>query len=398
MYALIVLDVETLRLLVGIVSLVVLALFYLGVYRPTHSPFSGWWTISLSCAAVSSMLLLGNGSSLMWIANPVSSAVAVVGALCVWFATRSLRQKRSPVWLLAAAPATVLVAAYVDQPRTNDWAGNGLLFVMVAAAFIAGAVEVWGTWVQRRSDPDRPDSGEAINALLVCAIAATMLAALYAERAVLFIAVGHEDPVFKLLADSSVAAITLLVCLVAVTFSVSALGWDQRTRELRRRASEDDLTGLLGRTAFLARAQGALSQAGGRRARRAWLVIADLDHFKPINDEFGHQAGDLTLQTFAEVARGALRSSDAVGRLGGDEFGIVLENIDEDMVLSRLDTIRERLAAGADGAGHDLPTVSFGVAECEAGLSLSEVMGRADAALYDAKGAGRDRAAVYVAD
>lgn len=384
--------------MVGIVSLVVLALFYLGVYRPTHSPFSGWWTISLTCAAVSSMLLLPNGSSLQVIANPVSTAVASIGALCVWFATRSLRHKKSPVWLLAVAPAVCLVAAYTDAPRTNDWAGNGLLFGIMASAFVAGAVEVWGTWVQRRNDPDRPDSGEAINALVVSAIAATVLGALYVVRFGLFMTFGYEHVVFRAAVGSAAASITLLLCLVAVTFSVSALGWDQRTRELRRRASEDDLTGLLGRSAFLARAQEALAQAGGRRSRKAWLVIADLDNFKPVNDELGHQAGDLTLQVFAQVARGALRAADAVGRLGGDEFGIVLENVEQDMVLARLDSIREQLAQGSDGAGHELPTVSFGVAECQVGLTLSEVLGRADAALYEAKGAGRDRAAVYAAE
>src|SRR6187431_2851257 len=104
--------------MLAVVSLMVLALFYLGVYRPTHSPFSGWWTISLICAAASSILLLPNGSGLQIITNPVSTAVASVGATCVWFATRSLRNKKSPVWLIAVAPAACFVAAYLDSPRT----------------------------------------------------------------------------------------------------------------------------------------------------------------------------------------------------------------------------------------------------------------------------------------
>lgn len=388
-------DVETLRLMVGIVSIVVLALFYLGVYRPTHSPFSGWWTISLLCAAASSLLLLGNSTPAQAIANPLSTAVSSVGALCVWFATRSLRNVRSPVWLLAVAPVMCLVVALLDDPANDSWAGNGLLFAVMSAAFVAGAVEVWATWAHRRVDPDRRDSAEAINALVVSAIAATVLSALYVVRFVLFMMLGNEHPTFKALVGSPTASIVLLLCLVAVTFSVSALGWDQRTRELRRRAAEDDLTGLLGRSAFLARAQEALSQSGGRRAHTAWLVISDLDNFKPINDEFGHQAGDRTLQVFAQVVRDTLRASDAVGRLGGDEFGIVMESVEQDMVLQRLDAVRAALAAGSDGAGHDLPTVSFGVAQCHSELSLSEVLGRADSALYAAKNAGRDRAAVF---
>ena len=161
---------------------------------------------------------------------------------------------------------------------------------------------------------------------------------LYVTRFVLFIAVGPEHPWFTTVAGSGPTTLILLVCLVAVTFSVSAIGWDQRTRDLRRRASEDDLTGLLGRTAFLARAQEAIDSSGGRRARRAWLVIADIDNFKPINDELGHQAGDRTLQAFAQVARSALRSSDAIGRLGGDEFGFVFEGVEQEAVVSRAST------------------------------------------------------------
>ncbi|MCR6713398.1 MAG: GGDEF domain-containing protein [Demequina sp.] len=388
-------DVETLRLMLGIVSLAVLALFYLGVYRPTHSPFSGWWTIALLCAAASSVLLLANGTDLQVYTNPSSTFVSVVGAICVWFATRSLRKRPNPVWLLAVAPILAVVVACFDQPSTNIWAGNGLLFALMASGFSLGAWEVWGAWAQRRSEPDARDSGEAITALAVSGIAATVLGVLYVARFALYMGLGSDHPLFTGAVGSSTTSVTLLICLVAVTFSVSAIGWDQRTRALRRRAAEDDLTGLLGRTSFLARAQDAIAGSGGRRSGQSWLVIADLDNFKPINDEFGHQAGDRTLQRFAEVARGALRSSDAIGRLGGDEFGFVLENLGEEAVLARLEEIRERLAAGPDALGHVLPTASFGVAQCLADLTLSEVLGRADAALYDAKDAGRDRASVF---
>jgi len=389
-----VLDVETLRLMLAVVSLAVLALFYLGVYRPTHSPFSGWWTFSLLCAASSSLLFLGNESSAQVFTNPAANAVSAAGATGVWFATRSLRQRPSPVWLLAVPSVICVGAAAIEHPSSNSWAGNAVLFAVMAAGFTAGAFEVWGTWAQRRSEADRRESSEAITALLVSALAGTVLSVLYITRFVLFVALGPEHRVFATVAGSGVTTLILLVCLVAVTFSVSAIGWDQRTRDLRRRASEDDLTGLLGRTAFLVRAQDAIDGSGGRRNRRAWLVIADIDNFKPINDEFGHQAGDRTLQYFAEVVRVTLRSSDAIGRLGGDEFGFVLENLEQEAVLARLADVRRRLAESRD-AGQVLPTVSFGVAECHAELSLSEVLGRADAALYEAKGAGRDRAAVF---
>jgi|GEM_PF-1205326 len=388
-------DIETLRLMVGIVSLAVLALFYLGVYRPTHSPFSGWWTLALICAAASAVLLLGDETELQAVTNPASTLASAVGAVCVWFATRSLRHRSSPVWVMVVAPVVCLAAALLDHPSTNIWAGNGVLFVVMALGFGAGAVEVWATWADRRADPDARDSGEAITALVVSGIAATVLGLLFTVRAILYVVVGREHDLFTHTVGSATTWVVMLICLVAVTFSVSAIGWDQRTRDLRRQAAQDDLTGLLGRTAFLSRAQAAIAGAGGRRAAQAWLVIADLDNFKPINDEYGHQAGDRTLQAFAEVARRALRASDAIGRLGGDEFGIVMENVEQEAVVGRLEEIRRQLALGHDSLGHSLPTVSFGVARCHDTLTLSEVLGRADAALYDAKDAGRDTVAVF---
>lgn len=381
--------------MLAVISLVVLGLFYLGVYRPTHSPFSGWWTIALLCAAASAVLLLANGTSAQVVASPAASAVAAAGAVSVWFATRSLRHRSSPVWVLAAVPAACALATALDHPSSDLWAGDNLLFAAMAVGFSAGAYEVWRAWAQRRGEPDRRESFEAITALLVCALTGTVLSALYVVRFVFFVALGPEHSWFTTVAGSGPATLVLLICLVAVTFSVSAIGWDQRTRDLRRRASEDDLTGLLGRTAFLARAQEAIDGSGGRRARQSWVVIADIDNFKPINDSRGHQAGDRTLQAFAVIARGALRSSDAIGRLGGDEFGFVIENAGREAVLSRLSDLRTRLAEGDDGDGYAMPTVSFGVAQCHAESTLSETLGRADAALYEAKRAGRDRAKVF---
>jgi diguanylate cyclase (GGDEF)-like protein len=388
-------DVETLRMMVGVVSLTVLALFYLGVYRPTRSPFSGYWTVALMCAAASAVFLLGDGTPLQMYLNPASTATSAAGAICVWFATRSLHPYPNPWWLLIIVPLVCVVGAAFDEPATNDWAGNGLLFGVMAVAFSLGAIEVWRVWAARRAQPDARESGEAINALLVSALAATVMASMHVVRVVLFMVLGQDDPLFRAVVGSPTAAITLLLCLVAVTFSVSAIGWDQRTRDLRRRADEDDLTGLLGRSMFLTRAREAIAASGGRRGRQSWIVIADLDNFKPVNDEHGHLAGDRVLLHFADIARGTLRASDAVGRLGGDEFGFVLEDVDHSSVLARLDEIRARLAASEPAAGDVPTTASFGVAECQPDHSLSQMLAHADSALYEAKREGRDRVVVF---
>lgn len=389
------LDISTLRLVLGGVSIVVLLLFYLGVYRPTRSAFSLWWCFSLIFAALTALFLLSDGTPLQGVLNPASTVASALGSVCVWYASRSLRFLPNPRWVMVAAPVVCLAAAVLEHPSENIWAGNGVLFVVMAILFSLGAIEVWRGWVERRRAPDAATSSEAINGMFVVALSGTLVAGMQVMRAVLFYADGPDGDLFVTLVGSPVANTVIILTLVAVTFSISAIGWDQSTRDLRRRADEDDLTGLLGRAMFLARLREAIAASGGRRGRAAWLAIADLDDFKPINDEHGHLAGDRVLVHFAEVAKTALREGDVVGRLGGDEFGFVMEGPDEESVRMRFEELRARLVERGAVVGDGPVTTSIGVARCDPHLSVSEMMARADAALYEAKRGGRDRVAVY---
>ncbi|MFW7415076.1 GGDEF domain-containing protein [Demequina sp. SO4-18] len=389
------LDDETMRIALGGVSLTVLVLFYLGVYRPTRSSFSGWWSVSLLCAGSSTSLLLFNGTGLQVLANPGSTALSAIGVTCVWFATRSLRRGRAlPLWLLAVAPAVILVPTLLQNPAENVWAGNGLLFSYMGMMFVVAATEVWLAWRARASRSAYELNGEAVVALLVSAIASSALGAFYVLRAVLYYAVGPEDGLFELIAGTAPTTGILLVCLVAVTFSVSAVGWDQQTQALRRRAMEDDLTGLLGRTEFRLRAEHALS-AAARSGVSAYLAVADLDHFKVVNDVHGHAAGDRALVEFAQTVRDTIRPDEIAGRLGGEEFGLVLIGEDAQGAAARLDAMSEAFAARSSSFDFDLPTVSYGLAGLEHGSMPTDVYERADLALYRAKDAGRNQVVAY---
>jgi diguanylate cyclase (GGDEF)-like protein len=131
------------------------------------------------------------------------------------------------------------------------------------------------------------------------------------------------------------------------------------------------------------------------------MAIADLDHFKQINDRFGHPAGDRALQHFVETCRAELRSDDAVGRLGGEEFGILLPATSLATGLIVLDRLREQVSKRICV---ELPeeasvSVSIGVTELAAAQDQPErLMSRADLALYMAKAAGRDRCEAMTAE
>ena len=163
--------------------------------------------------------------------------------------------------------------------------------------------------------------------------------------------------------------------------------------ELRRLATTDSLTGMLTRRAFAAEAAREVARA--RRTGGSMACIAfDIDHFKSINDRFGHAAGDRVLQTVARVCRENLRAVDVAGRLGGEEFAILLPEADVAQAVVVAERLRLALAEAAvpDGEAVIRLTASFGVA----GLTPDETTAdaallRADAAAYDAKRGGRNR-------
>ena len=120
------------------------------------------------------------------------------------------------------------------------------------------------------------------------------------------------------------------------------------------------------------------------------LVVFDVDHFKRLNDSFGHAAGDAALRGIGDIVASDMRRSDVFGRLGGEEFGLLLPDTDIAGAAKVADKLRRRLSAPAPG--HRALTVSFGVAEIHAGASTAQAMfADADRALYAAKRAGRDR-------
>ena len=175
-------------------------------------------------------------------------------------------------------------------------------------------------------------------------------------------------------------ALTMLVILVRDVLA-----------EAEVRSETDALSGLLNRGGFEARAAEVLRDTG-RQGSQVALVISDLDHFKSINDNFGHAAGDKVIVTFASFLRSAMADHHVAGRIGGEEFAILLPGTN--LVAARLFAEGARTAFSSL-AVEGLPegkrvTASFGVAEGAAGEGVAELLARADKALYTAKNSGRD--------
>jgi len=169
----------------------------------------------------------------------------------------------------------------------------------------------------------------------------------------------------------------------------------ERARFLKSLLVRDGLTGLLTHTAFLERARAVVSTAHRAPSRPLSLVVIDLDHFKTVNDTWGHPVGDRVLASLGVLLRRRVRASDTIGRLGGEEFALLLEDLAGKDAVRLVDRLREEFATlrhrSAEGRIFHV-SFSAGIALFEPGLMTLETWRQAaDDALYGAKAAGRGR-------
>lgn len=191
----------------------------------------------------------------------------------------------------------------------------------------------------------------------------------------------------------------LYIALLLLVLIFIAL-WAYKTKRLQlhfmRRSQQDGLTGIANRQYFMEQAERAL-QTSGRAQQDVCVILCDLDQFKAINDRYGHAAGDFVLQQAVIACQAHLRPNDIFGRLGGEEFGVLLPGCNAEQARQRSEQLREAIAGISTTPGLDSGvSASFGVAGTPvSGYELWQLLGHADAALYQAKRAGRNRVAVF---
>jgi diguanylate cyclase (GGDEF)-like protein len=166
------------------------------------------------------------------------------------------------------------------------------------------------------------------------------------------------------------------------------IGTVRAFQKTQLQASTDGLTGLVNRRTAEERVRELL------RERRIFaLVLADLDHFKQLNDTHGHEVGDRALRLFSQVTTVSLRDEDTIARWGGEEFVLILPELDRFQAVEVIDRLRVSLARAHPGETPRF-TVSFGVTDSNEAAELDELLRIADDGLYAAKQAGRDRATI----
>ncbi|MFQ6548095.1 GGDEF domain-containing protein [Aestuariibius sp. 2305UL40-4] len=188
----------------------------------------------------------------------------------------------------------------------------------------------------------------------------------------------------------TVKANLIVGSIVATPFTLLSLWLISRLTQLNGQYDEmakiDLLTGLPNRRAFFAKVEAAAERECGV------LLMLDLDHFKGVNDTYGHAAGDACLRAVAGRMRDITREEDVVGRLGGEEFGIYLAGAPVHVAGAIGKRLSHGVAVAAEEAGAEFAvTISIGACEWQRGFAVEEVMRQADKALYEAKASGRAR-------
>ena len=210
-------------------------------------------------------------------------------------------------------------------------------------------------------------------------------------------ALNKQNQLLQLQKEINLLYIALLIV------GLSFIGyWAYKTKlsqlHFMKLSRHDGLTGIFNRPHFIEQAERTLAESR-KDERKLSVVLCDLDHFKAINDRFGHAAGDAVLKQTVAACQAHLESGDLFGRFGGEEFGILLADCDLEQAQRRSEQMRMSIAKISMGYGSDYSvSASFGIAAtANSGYELRELLADADAALYQAKRSGRNRVASFEA-
>jgi diguanylate cyclase (GGDEF)-like protein len=371
------LDISTLYL-VATLAAALLGAMLLFFWRHEKIAALGWWGAAYILGAASVALWTVAGAELGWELSLAVNAVGFIACGLVWDAARAFHG-RSASWIgLIAGPALWVAAVVALDPIDPE------MRMMIGAAIVAAyaALTAGELWRERRKN-------------LRARWPAIFVPLMHGVVLMLPILLGdfYRSSDAPIMAQIWVAAFAaeLVIYAVGTVFIIVMLVSERTVSAHKTAASVDPLTGLLNRRGF-GEATSRMIEREAKAGRPITVMIFDIDHFKSVNDRFGHAAGDDVLQVFANVAVGALRITDLVGRVGGEEFAALLPcSIEEAMLAAE----RVREAFETSGVAIDAApletTVSIGVAGGPANTELEVLMASADTALYQAKRAGRNR-------
>ncbi|WP_369723347.1 diguanylate cyclase [Bradyrhizobium sp. LLZ17] len=346
--------------------------------KQENSPALKWWGTAYLLGAASVALWTATGDKLGPYLYLALNAVGFVACGMVWNAARVFHG-RKPNWLglVLGALAWVATVTLLDPAASMLRMIIGAGIVSVYAALTASEL-----WVERRKSLQRRWPAFVVPVMHGCVLMLPIL---------LGSVLRPNDAGFSGSVWVTVFAVELVLYAVGTVFVIFMLVSERTVTAHRTAASTDPLTGMLNRRGF-SEACARVIEREAKGGRPVTVMIFDIDHFKSINDRFGHPAGDEMLKLFSTVVVSNLRISDLSGRIGGEEFAALLPcSLEEGVVVAeRVREAFETSGVVVDEGPVDT-TVSIGVSGGPAGTELEVLLASADTALYQAKRGGRNR-------
>jgi diguanylate cyclase (GGDEF)-like protein len=371
------------------VKLLLGALFSVFWLKNRTSLWFAWWGAALVFGSVTSALFMLRASGENYLTLGIGNAILIAAIACTWQGARTF-EKREPLWLpTLAAPGIWLAACMVPGFMGAVEFRIALSSTIVATLLVLAAVECW------RGRHEALASRWPVM-LLFCSMA-LFFALRIPLMGVLPFPFGAlpMQPGWLGAFNLIMFGHTFLLVVLMVAMSKERLELDQRTK-----AQTDPLTGALNRRAFMSRGERLVARHRHEGATLS-LLFLDLDHFKSLNDRFGHSGGDDVLTCFVGLVNACIRPTDFLFRMGGEEFCCLLPHTDTEQAHRVAERIRHQVeAASVIITGMPVKaTVSIGIASTEAvGHDLDALIRRADSAVYAAKRAGRNRVEVARVD
>jgi diguanylate cyclase (GGDEF)-like protein len=371
------LDTSTLYLVATMVAAMLGAmLLFFG--RQENIPALKWWGTAYLLGAASVALWTVAAGTLGEMLTLALNAVGFVACGMVWNASRVFHGRKPNLPGLVLGAIAWIAAVMILPPEASAirlTIGAGIVAVYAALT----ATELWS---ERRRTMQRR-------------WLAIVVPVLHGFVLMLPILLGdllhpHGD-LFSSSIWVTVFAIELVLYAVGTVFVIFMLVSERTVTAHRTAASMDPLTGMFNRRGF-AEATSRVIEREANAGRPVTAMIFDIDHFKSINDRFGHPAGDEILKLFSAVVVNSLRITDLSGRIGGEEFAALLPcSLEEAVIVA--ERVREAFESSGivDETGPVATTVSIGVAGGPAGTELEVLLAAADTALYQAKRSGRNR-------
>jgi len=377
-----VIDIHTYMLALGIgnISFAVLMVAYIRDTEP--SPGLRYWTLARLVAGSTQLLAYARpqlGMPALALVEPLGWFVGwalEIAAYCTFFELRNWKRVVLPVAGLA------LLAAACFVPLAE--ASYGELMGLIACVFSLSSISTACMLLHPRLK--NPSLLQRIiglnNGVFGLAIGSWAVGAY----------IRGELNMVQTDANQLAAYVSGYMLMIVNGFGFLLMSKQRNDAIMKRLATLDDLTGLLNRRAFFARANESRMLALRLRKPIALLMI-DIDHFKQLNDRFGHATGDEALALFARTTSANLREHDILGRMGGEEFALAMPGTDLEGALQAAERLRQatmEIRLLTCGNSYQM-TVSIGVVVIEANEDLPVALARADRALYDAKRNGRNR-------